>query len=91
MKNNIHVPITAEDKTGRAFRSAKQNIAQFSKSALGAKLALAAVAAATIRYTKTVIDYASKLTDAAIATNTNVEACKPSTMPRLRPARRNKI
>ncbi len=73
-RNAVNVPISAQDKTGRAFRSARQNIAQFSKAAAVTKIALAALAATAVRLAKGIIDYGSKLTDAATATNTNVEA-----------------
>ncbi len=76
MNDQVRTYINATDKTGRAIASAKRNIKGFgsvARNVLGG-LGVGLGGAAFVGLTKSAIDYGSSLTDAAIATNTNIEA-----------------
>jgi hypothetical protein len=78
--NDVRIKIHGTDKTGRAFASAKRNLTSLNRSAATTARALAGMFGATlgvaafVRMTRSVIDYGSAITDAAAATNTNIEA-----------------
>jgi hypothetical protein len=75
-RNRVSIQIAAQDATGRAIASAKANLhglASTARTALGG-LGVGLGVAGIARFTRSVVDYGSKLTDSAEATNTNVEA-----------------
>jgi hypothetical protein len=74
--NDINVKIGATDATAMAFRSAEMRMKSFAGSAkmIASSLGVALSARALVGLTKNAIDYGSALSDAAHATNTNVEA-----------------
>jgi hypothetical protein len=75
-RNDVNLRIGATDRTGTAFRSAESRMKRLAGSAkaMAGMLGIGVGIATLTRMTMSAIEYGSALTDASIATNTNIEA-----------------